>query len=116
VLTKTKDAELGYAIDSVVYGIPDYNTYVRTEVASLTRDQVNAAIRKHLRADRVQIVAIGRDMDALKNQLTGETPTAISYNSSKPDDILSEDKTVEKWNLNLRPQDVQIVMSDHVLE
>ena len=60
VLTKTKRAELAYAIDSLYYGIPNYNTYVKNALPKLTRDQVNAAIRKHLRADRLQIVAVTR--------------------------------------------------------
>jgi zinc protease len=30
VLTRTKSAELGYAIDSIYYGIPNYNEYLKT--------------------------------------------------------------------------------------
>src|SRR5262249_2384633 len=70
VLTKTKNAELGYAIDSRYYGIPDYNSYMKTALTKLTRDQVTAAIRKHLRIDRVQIVAVSANAEALKQQLT----------------------------------------------
>jgi len=116
VLTKTKDADLGYAIDSAFYGIPDYGTYIGTQVSKLTRDEVNVAIRKHLRADRLQIVAVGSNADTLKKQLTGEDPTTIHYNSAKAGDILEEDKVVEKWDLKLRPQDVEIVPVDKVLE
>jgi zinc protease len=116
VLTKTKDAELGYAIDSAYYGIPDYNTYIKTQVAKLTCEQVNAAIRKHLRSDRVQIVGIANDVDGLRKQLLGDAPTTIHYNSPKPADILQEDTVVEKWNLELRPQDVEIVPVDKELE
>jgi zinc protease len=41
LLTKTKDAELGYAIDSQYYGIPDYNRYIKEGLARLTVDDVN---------------------------------------------------------------------------
>ncbi len=116
VLTTTKSAELGYAIDSLYYGIPDYNRYVKESVAKLTRDQVNAAIRKHLRADRLQIVAVAQDAEGLKKQLTGSDPTPIQYNSQKPAAILDEDKTVAKWNLQLRPEDVEIVPVDQVFQ
>ncbi|MGC8795363.1 MAG: M16 family metallopeptidase, partial [Bryobacteraceae bacterium] len=44
LLTRTKSAELGYAIDSRFYGIPDYNSYVRESLARLTVDDVNRAI------------------------------------------------------------------------
>lgn len=116
VLTKTKRAELGYAIDSLYYGIPDYNNYVKNAVAKLTRDQVNAAIRKHLRADRLQIVAVSANAEALKQQLTGTGPTPIQYNSAKPAEVLAEDKIVEKFDIGLRPQDVEIVPVERIFE
>jgi zinc protease len=116
VLTKTKRAELGYAIDSLYYGIPDYNTYIRTTLSKLTREQVNAAIRKHLRADRLQIVAVARDAADLKKQLIGAGPSPIPYTTPKPAAILEEDKQVERFDIGLRPEDVEIVPADQILE
>jgi zinc protease len=116
LLTKTKSAELGYAIDSLVYGIPDYNSYVKDAVAKLTREQVNAAIRKHLRADRLQIVAVAAHAEDLKGQITGIGPSAIQYNSVKSADIMEEDKIAGAWDLGLRPQDVSIVPVANVFE
>ncbi|MBZ5673606.1 MAG: insulinase family protein [Acidobacteriia bacterium] len=116
VLTKTKNAELGYAIDSLYYGIPDYNSYIKNGIAKLTVEQVNAAIRKHLRADRIQIVAVSANAEQLKKQLVGSGPAPIEYNSAKPAAILTEDKLVEKLDLGLRPADVQIVPVATVFE
>jgi zinc protease len=116
VLTKTKSAELGYAIDSLAYGIPDYNRYIKDAVAKLTREQVNAAIRKHLRSDRLQIVAVAANAEDLKKQIAGAGPSAIQYNSAKPADILAEDKIVGAWDLGLRAQDVEIVPAAKVFE
>jgi len=116
VLTKTKNAELGYAIDSLYYGIPDYNSYIKNGIAKLTLEQVNAAIHKHLRADRIQIVAVSANAEQLKQQLIGAGPTPIQYNSTKPADIMAEDKTVEKLDLGLRVADVQIVPVAQVFE
>lgn len=116
VLTKTKRAELGYAIDSAFYGIPDYNSYIRAALAKLTREQVNAAIRKHLRSDRLQIVAVARDAEELKKQVLGAGPSPIPYSTPKPAAILEEDKLVESFDIGLREQDVQIVPVERVLE
>jgi zinc protease len=116
VLTKTKSAELGYAIDSLYYGIPDYNSYLRGALAKLTREQVNAAIRKHLRADRLQIVAVAGTAAELKQQLLGAGPSPISYTTPKPAAILEEDKLVERYDIGLRDQDVEIVPVDRVFE
>jgi zinc protease len=116
LLTKTKSAELGYAIDSLVYGIPDYNSYIKSAVAKLTREQVNAAIRRHLRADRLQIVAVAANAEDLKKQITVAGASTIQYNSAKPADILAEDKVVGAWDLGLRPEDVEIVPATSVFE
>ncbi len=116
VLTKTKNAELGYAIDSLYYGIPDYNSYIKNGIAKLTVDQVNAAVRKHLRADRIQIVAVSDAAEQLQKQLIGSGPAPIQYNSAKPADVLAEDKLVEKLDIGLRPEDVQIIPVSSVFE
>jgi zinc protease len=116
VLTKTKSTELGYAIDSLYYGIPNYNEYVKAGLAKLTLDDVNKAIRKHLRSDNLQIVGIARDTDKLQAELTGDGPTPIVYNSPKPQEVMDEDKIVEKWAMHLKPEDVKVVPVDSVFE
>jgi len=116
VLTKSKDAELGYAIDSAFYGIPNYNEYIRTSLGQLTLADVNRAIRKHWHADRIQIVSVAKDAAALKASLTSGEPSPIQYNAPKPKDILDEDRIVERWPLKLRPEDVQIVPVSQVFE
>jgi zinc protease len=116
VLTKTKSAELGYAIDSVYYGIPNYNEYVKSSLAKLTLADVNRAIREYLRADRLQIVGVSKDAADLKRVLTGSAATPIHYNSPKPQDVLDEDKIVEKWPLHLDAADVTVVPVESVFE
>ena len=116
ILTKTKSAELGYAIDSLYYGIPNYNEYIKTALAKLTADDVNAAIRKHIRSENIQIVGVARDTDAIIAAITGTAATPIQYNSPKPQDVLDEDKIVERWPLHLRKEDVTVVPVDAVFE
>jgi zinc protease len=116
VLTKTKSAELGYAIDSAYYGMPNYNEYLKAGLAKLTLADVNRAIKKYLRSDRLQVVGVAKDAAQLKAQLTTDAPTPIHYNSPKPQDILDEDKIVEKWPLGLKPTDVSVVPVDSVFE
>lgn len=116
VLTKTKRAELGYAIDSAYYGIPNYNSYIKDALAKLTRDQVNAAIRKHLRTDRMALVAVSAKAEDLKKQIIGTGPSTIEYNSPKPAEILAEDKIVGSFDIGLRAEDVRIVPVDQVFQ
>jgi zinc protease len=116
VLTKTKSAELGYALDSEYYGIPSYNEYLKAALAKLTLEDVNRAIRKHLRAENLEIVGVAKDASGLKAQLTGDQPTPIHYNSPKPQDVLEEDKLVERWPLGLRVEDLSILPVERVFE
>jgi zinc protease len=116
ILTSTKSAELGYAIDSLYYGIPNYNQYLKARLAKLTRDDVNRAIKQYLRPERLVIAAVAKDGANLKMQLTGDQPSPMTYNSPKPAEIVEEDRVVEKFPLHLAAEDVQVVPADQVFE
>jgi zinc protease len=116
ILTRTKSAELGYAIDSQYYGMPEYNGWLKSALAKLTVDDVNRAVKKYLRADRLQIAGVAKDAAAVKAELTGSAATPIHYNSPKPKDITDEDKIVEIWPLGLKAEDVKIVPVATVFE
>jgi zinc protease len=116
ILTKTKSSELGYAIDSAYYRMPEYNQYLKTSLAKLTVDDVNSAVKKYLHADRLQIVGIAKDATGLKAALASAAATPIHYNSPKPQEVMDEDKTVESWPLKLKREDVIIVPVSSVFE
>jgi zinc protease len=116
LLMKTKRAELGYAIDSLYYNIPDYASYVKDNLGSLTRDDVNRAIHKHLQMDDLRIVIVANNCEGLKKKLLSGEPSPMTYNSPKPRDVLEEDKLVEKWKIDLKPEAVTIVPVRQVFE
>jgi len=116
VLTKTKRAELGYAIDSAYYRIPQYNDYLKTALAKLTVDEVNRAIKAHLRTSRLVISVVSRNGEELKRQLASEDASPMTYNSPKPPAITEEDKTVEKWPLHLRAADITVTPVGEVFQ
>ncbi|HET8547514.1 MAG TPA: pitrilysin family protein [Bryobacteraceae bacterium] len=116
LLLKTRSAELGYAIDSKVYGIGGYADYLRSALAKLTRDDVNRAIRKHLRAADLQIVVIGQGMDAFRAKLLANEPSPMKYNAPKPEEITAEDKIVQDLKLPLKAENVNIVIVDKIFE
>ncbi|MBI3683361.1 MAG: insulinase family protein [Acidobacteria bacterium] len=116
LLTKTKRSELGYAIDSRFYGIPDYNSYLRNALAGLTREDVNRAIRKHLPLDNLQIVVVAAGAGQLLDRMLAEAPSPITYNAPKPNEVLEEDKIVEKLPLGIRRENTRIVKVDTVFE
>jgi zinc protease len=116
VLTRTRGAELGYAIDSIWYGAPNLVEYLKGALAKLTRDDVNRVIRQHLRTNRLVIVAVSNNAEDLKRQLASGDPSPMTYNSPKPASVTDVDKIVEKLPLHLRPEDIRIVPASKVFE
>jgi zinc protease len=108
-LTRTDNAQLGYGIDTIWYGVPPYTEMVRNALAKLTRDDVNAAIRRNLRTDRLVITIVANHAEDLKRELAGDTPSPITYNSPKPEAVTKEDQTIGKWPLHLKAEDITIV-------
>lgn len=116
ILTKTKSAELGYAIDSRYYGMPEYNEYLKSALAKLTVDDVNRVVKKYLHSDNLQIIGVGKDAAAIKAAITSAAASPIHYNSPKPQDITDEDKKVEVWPFALKPEDVTVIPVNTVFE
>ena len=108
-LTRTRNAEVGYGIDSFWYTIQPYADYVRNALLKLTRNDVNAAIRRNLHPNRALIVAVANHAENLKKQLASGDPSPITYNSPKREAVIQEDEVVAKWPLRLKAEDVQIV-------
>lgn len=116
LLLKTKDAELGYAIDSLYYGTPDYLSYVRDGINKLTLDEVNAAIRRHLRTRDLYIVGVTARASELADRLASEAPSPMRYNAPKPPELLREDKEVERFRLGIDRANIRIVPVEQVFE
>ncbi|HMF56443.1 MAG TPA: pitrilysin family protein [Pyrinomonadaceae bacterium] len=116
VLTQTQDATLGYALDSRYYGIPNFNDYMRQRLASLTLEDVNRAIKKYLKSDNMRIVIITRDGETLRNAIINNTSSPISYNSPKPQTIMDEDRIIQDYRVNARPENVKVIPVDQVFQ
>ena len=116
ILTQTQDLQLGYALDSRYYNIPDYVTYMREQLAKLTLADVNNAIRKYLKSDAMRIAIITKDAEGLRDAIVNNKPSPITYNSPKPKAITDEDKVIENYKLNVKPAAVVIVQVEKVFE
>jgi zinc protease len=116
ILTQTQDAQLGYALDSRYYNIPDYVSYMREQLTKLTLDDVNNALRKHLKSDAMQVVMITKDGAGLREAIVSNKPSPITYNSPKPKEITDEDKVIGTYKINVKPEDVVIVPVEKVFQ
>jgi predicted Zn-dependent peptidase len=108
VMTARQDQRLGYALDSEWYGIGEFTETVRKAVQSLTVDQVNAAIKRHLTTKDVSIVYITKDAAGLRQALVSDAFSPIKYDGEKPKELLDEDQVIGALKLNIAPEKVKI--------
>jgi zinc protease len=116
VLLQTQSARLGYALDSQYYGIAPYDEYLKLELSKLTLEKVNEAIKRHLKSNQMRVVIITKDAEDLKEAIVSGKPSPITYNSPKPDEILAEDKIIEKYPIPTKPEWVEVVPVERVFQ
>lgn len=114
VLTKSQNRQLGYALDSRYYNIPEFTDYITQGLKSLTLDDVNRAIREHLQSKNMDIVMITKDAEGLRDALVNDTPSPITYQATPPDAILEEDQIIERYPLHISAEKVKIVPVEEV--
>jgi len=116
ILTQTQDSLLGYALDSRYYNIPEFGAYLRERLSKLTLEDVNRAIREHLRTENMRIVMVTKDAEGLRNAILSGRPSPITYLSPKSKEILAEDKVIEAYPIKVKPEAVVIVPVEQVFE
>ncbi|HKY32359.1 MAG TPA: insulinase family protein [Candidatus Polarisedimenticolia bacterium] len=116
VMARTQSAQLGYALDGRWYGTGDFVPWIRQKLSRLTRDQVNRAIREHLRAPELSIVMVAKDAERLRDAVVSNAPSPAAYNSPKPAEVMEEDKVIQSFPLGVAAGDVVIVPVEEVFE
>jgi len=109
LLVATQDRRLAYALDSRYYGIGEFAAKVREELASLTLDEVNRAMRDHLRPAGIRFVFVTKDAEGLRDLLVADAPSTIRYDGEKSEALLAEDRRIGALKLGLRPGEIRIV-------
>jgi zinc protease len=114
----TTSRRLGYAIDDLFYGLEGdgFLKAIRPGLEELTLRQVNDAIMKHLQYKDMWVVFITSDAEGLKQALVTEALSPKTYLSEKPQEVLAEDKEIEAYPVNLKPENVHIVKIGELFE
>ncbi|MCK6446066.1 MAG: insulinase family protein [Planctomycetes bacterium] len=107
---ETTSERLGYALDDRYYGVDGHLAKFRRMMDEITLDEVNAAIKRSMQADRLEIAMVAPNAEALKAALVSDAPSGIDYKGiPKSDAILAEDQEIERFPLAIRAEDVTIV-------
>ncbi len=112
---QTSSRRLGYAIDGEFYGRRDLVSELADRLKRLTVEQVNAAVRKHLKSDGIKVAIVAKDAAALRDLLTSGKASPITYDTAgTPADILAEDKDIAAFPL--KDVTVKIVPVEQMFE
>ena len=114
VMTARQDQQLGYALDSQWYGIGEFADVMRKAVQTLTVEEVNAALKRHLDARNLSIVYVTKDAAGLKQALASDAFSPIRYDGEKSADVLAEDKLIGALKLNIAAENIVITPIDQV--
>ncbi len=115
---ETTRERLGYRLDDRFYRIEGEGHLARfgQMMQSLTREEVNAAVKKHLRYDDLKIAIVTGEAEALKAAMIADAPSPITYESEKSEEILAEDKEIESYPLQIAEDAVTIVPVDEIFD
>jgi len=106
---QTLGERLGWQMDSHYYGYQDFLAEVQKRLPTITREDVNRAIKKYLNFRNVYIAIITEDAKSLKEALVANAPSPIKYaNPNMPREVLEEDKTIQIFSLDVRAEKVRI--------
>lgn len=116
VLTQTQSARLGCALDNRYYGIADYGTCLKSQLAKLAVDEVNAAIRRNLKSESMRVVIVTKNGEAIRDAIVKNVPSPITCNSPRPAEITEEHKIIQTYRVNVKPEDVTILRADQIFQ
>jgi len=114
VMTATQDQQLGYALDSEWYGVPEFTKFMRDRLSKLTLEEVNRVARKYVQTRDLSIVMVADDAKGLRERLLADTPSAVKYDGEKPKSLLDEDKVIGAMKLGLKTDSVRVTPVDDV--
>jgi zinc protease len=112
IWTTTDQRRLGWAIDDVIAGTPDFLGSVRKTLETITPQQAQEAVQKHFKPESLNFAFVTKDAAGLAGALKSGAPTPLTYASPKPEDVVKDDAEIAKVKLPLAPEHLQIVKAD----
>lgn len=115
---ETTQERLGYAVDDRFYGIDGEGHLARfgEMMNSITRDEVNAAIKKHLQTENIKFAIVTGDAAGLEKAMVDDSPTPITYGSPPSDAVKAEDELIAVVPFEVDDSDVEVVPSAGIFQ
>jgi zinc protease len=114
---ETTSDRLGYAVDDRFYGLEgSHLADFRRLMDEITLEEVNAAVRKHLQVENLQIAIVCENAEAIRAALVADTPSPMKYDSAKPPELLEEDELIASYPLSIEAANALIVPVEEMFE
>ncbi|MBE0572511.1 MAG: insulinase family protein [Ignavibacteriaceae bacterium] len=105
---KSPEQQLGYLMDSKMYGRVNYIEELGELLSKLTLEDVNNAIKKYFQIDNMKITIVTdvSEAEPLAKSLKENSTSPMSYSNlvkaGLPEEILKEDAATENFKLNVK--------------
>ncbi len=107
---------LGYATDAAIYG-KDVIAELKARLPSMTKEDVDRAVRKHLATANLAVVVVGDNVRELAAAFEAGKPTPMVYDTKDtPAEVVKEDKIIEAYPLPVSPSRLKIVSASSLFE
>lgn len=107
---QTESRRLGFAIDDRYYDMVDpWLDTLRNAWREMTHEQVNAAIRRNLSLDDLQIAIVTANASELADVLASDAPSPFEHRGRASEETLAEDEVVATHALGLSRESMTIV-------
>ncbi len=114
---ETTQRRLDYAVDDAFYGMDEgFLSQLKSGIASVTLDQANKAIRKHIQANNLNMVIVTQNATQLKQKILSGDPTMLTYGGEQPADHVEEDKIIASFPIKVAAENIQIIAIEDVYE
>lgn len=111
---QTLATRLGYQMDSAFYGVPPFIEEIEARLSELDREDVLAAISRHLQSENFQAVIVTAQAEALKAAIESEAPSPIHYANPVSQDVLDNDPEIEA--VKVRSASVTVVPIEELFQ
>jgi zinc protease len=114
---QTLSRRLGYEMDGAFYKRASLVAELDRRLRTLTLEQVNAAIRKHLQARNLAVAVVTRDSAAFRDAVLSGKPSPLHYDTEgTPPEVLAEDKEIEVYPLRVNQAKLRVVPVDEMFK
>lgn len=115
LLARDPGRRLAFALDAEIMGVPNMLEALPASLDQLTLEQVNDALKRHLRPDDLTIVAVSGEADELARVLVAAEETPITYADVTPSEAQAAvDAEVAKRDVGLEEEDVVVVPAEGI--